>query len=237
MKRTTSLIALLTCVAGNNALAQEDNLSYTYFEAAYANLDIGFLDDNADFLEEIDDGGGWAIEGSFAITRNLFGFSSYSVTDSDATFVDPTNVLIRSNQDVKRFSAGAGFNLPVFEDGFSRADLVVRAAYTDVDFDDFNLGRSESDPIDDFDQAIDDLNEDSSDGFFADAMVRAQLGRPIEASLGARYTEIEDSDNVSVIGNVLWEFSENWGLNLSADVGDEISMYMLGIRYSFHTYD
>ena len=234
MFRFASVLTVSTCIACSPAFAQDDNLSYTYFEVDYLNLDVDVIDDNSDILDDIDDGDGWAVNGSLAFTPRFFGFSSYSVTDSDVTFVDPTNLLITSNQDVKRFSTGLGFNVPVFEEYFSRADFVARAGYTDIDFDDFDLGGTDSDPLDDFEDAVDDLNEDSSDGYFVDALIRAQIGRPLEASAGVRYTEIEESDDVSFVGNVLWEFSPSWGLDLSADVGDEVAMWMVGLRYTFH---
>jgi hypothetical protein len=104
---------------------------------------------------------------------------------------------------------------------------VLSGAYTDIDYNNFGIGGSADE--DDFD----DLNEDPSDGFFLDARFRAQLTQAIEGSIGARYTEIEEADGLSLVGNVLFELTPNWGVNLQLDAGDELITYGAGIRYSF----
>jgi hypothetical protein len=66
-----------------------------------------------------------------------------------------------------------------------------------------------------------------------DASLRSQVLTQLEASAGLRYTDIEDSSEVSFIGNALFEINPNWGINLAVDAGDDIRTYALGLRYSF----
>lgn len=207
--------------AGNS----DGNLSYTFLEVDYLNLDVDVLDDG-DLIDDIDDGGGFAINGSFAFTPTFFAFAGYSVTDSDATVVDEGEVLLSSSQDVNRLNVGLGVNFGVEPPGIGASDVVLRAAYTDIDFDDFDFGGSN-------DPDLDDLNDDSSDGYFLDARLRSQLVDWAEGSLGVRYTDIEDADEFSIVGNVLFEFTQNLGVNLEFDAADDVGYYLIGLRYSF----
>ncbi|MGH8494700.1 MAG: outer membrane beta-barrel protein [Gammaproteobacteria bacterium] len=199
------------------------DLSYTYLEADYVNLDVDAFGDAGDFVDDFDNGGGFAVRGSFAFGRALFGFADFSRTDADTNFVNDQGLRVDADQDVERVDVGVGLALPLAE----RADFVGRAAYTDIDFGDFAFGATASD------DDVDDLREDSSDGYFADARLRAQLTDRLEGSVGARYTDVQSADNVSLIGNVLFELTPNLGINLEVDAGDELKTYYLGARYSF----
>jgi hypothetical protein len=201
------------------------DLSYTNLELDYINLSIDPFDEEGTLLEDFDDGNGAALRGSFAFTDNLFAFGGYSIVDSEASFFDDGVLLISSNRDVKRFELGGGFNLPVFQTAATQTDFLGRFAYTDVDFGDFDFGAGN--------QILDDLNEDSSDGFYVDGSLRSQLASWVEVGGGIRYTEIEDADTLSFIGNALFELTPNLGINLEVDAGDDISQVFLGVRYSF----
>ena len=236
MHENPSRVAVLTLAAAvavalpvSTASAQagtDGDLSYTYFEVDYVNLDVDVVDDGEGGLEDIDDGSGYGFRGSFAFTPMFFGFADYSVTDSDATFVDENQVLLSSSQDVKRLDVGLGLNYGLDWPVVGASDAVFRLAYVDVDFDDFNFGASD-------DPDIDDLDDDGSDGYFADALLRSQLTTWADASLGVRYTDISSSEEFSLIGNVLFEFTPQWGINLELDSSDDVGYYLLGIRYSF----
>jgi hypothetical protein len=216
--------ALLSLPAG--AMAAE-RLGYTWVEADYVNLDIDAFDENQDLIEDLDDGDGWALRGSFAFTQNFFVFAGYSSTDSDATFFDDDNFPIVANVDIERGDAGVGYNMPLGGSGERQTDLVFRAAYSDIDYGDFAVGASPGD------DSFDDLDDDSSDGWFTDASLRAQLASWFEGAIGVRYTDIETADNFSVIGNALFEITPRFGINVEADVGDDVSTYMVGLRYTF----
>ncbi len=219
--------ALPIATASAQTTGTDGELSYTFLEVDYVNLDIDSVGDEGDFLDDFDNGGGYGFRGSFAFTPNFFGFADYSITDSDATFVDDEDVIFTSSQDVKRLNVGLGVNFGVDPPVIGDSDLVVRAAYVDIDFEDFNFGGGDG-------GGLDDLDADSSDGYFVDASLRSQVVTWAEASLGVRYTDIESSEEFSVIGNVLLELTPQWGLNLEFDAGDDIGYYLVGVRYSFN---
>jgi len=205
-------------VAGMTA----EDLSYTYLQADYINLDIDDVGDDGDIIDDFDNGNGYAVRGSLGFGNNWFIFGNYSKTDADITFFDDLDMLQPGNADVIRMDLGLGMALPLND----ASDLVLRGAYTDTDIDDFDVGASE-------DNSLDDLNDDDSDGYFADASWRSQVSPNIEVSLGGRYTEMENIDGLIFIGGVLFEVSEAWGISLQVDAGDELSTYSAGARLSF----
>lgn len=211
-----SSIATITAFAS----AAED-LSYSYLELDYINLNIDEVGDSGSVLDDLDNGGGWGARGSFALAPNWFLFGQYSVTDADASFIDDQNQFFRSNTDINRLDLGVGFHNPIS----STTDFVLRAAYTDIDTDGFKFGGTS-------DSSFDDLNEDSSDGFFLDAAVRSQLMESVEGSLGVRYTDLQEVDNVSLIGNLMYEISPSFGVNLGLEAGNNISHILIGFRFS-----
>lgn len=212
-----------------------EGISYTFVEGDYIIQDIdgneeGDIFDN--FVDDFDDGDGYGFHGSFAFSSNFFVFGGYTSTDSEYTFVSDEGLLIPDNEDVKTLKLGLGFFTPLS----NNLDLVIRGAYMDVDFGSYNFGATDDDDINsggDLEDAIRDLNDDSSDGYFADAGVRAQVFNWLELGGGLRYTDIDSGDDVAFFGNALFEITENMGINLGADFNDEITTYALGFRYSF----
>ena len=227
MSRSIRFLLIFSLFSLPAVVMGAENLGYTWIEADYSNLDVDTYDDDEDFIEDFDDGDGWAVRGSVAFHPNFFAFSSYSQTDSDVTFFDDDNFLITESTDVERWDVGIGFNFTLGNFEEMQTDLVARAGYSDIDFGDFAFGGSSDD------DSFDDLDEDSSDGWFADASLRSQLTSWLEGSIGVRYTDIETADNFSVIGNALFEITPSLGINVAADVGDEVSSYMIGARYTF----
>jgi len=228
---TSKLLALGICMipAAGFAADANDELSYGYVEADYMNMDIDQEDENLNvFKNDFDNGGGFGVTLSFPINDSLFIFGDYSDTESDFTFSDNSGVFVPSDTDIKRLNLGLGFVMPMND----TSDLVLSGAYSDVDYGDFNVG-ADSDEIDDLDDALDDLNEDPSDGYFVDARIRSQFAPAWEGSIGARYTDIQDADGFSLVGNVMYEFSPNFGLNLTVDAGDELVTWGAGVRYTF----
>lgn len=55
----------------------------------------------------------------------------------------------------------------------------------------------------------------------------------MEGSIGVRHTDLEQFDNLSVIGNLMYEFTPGMGLNFGMEAGSDISHYLLGLRFSF----
>lgn len=231
------LAALIgACIIPTAAMAAGD-LSYTYIEAQYLVQDVDMYEDNQVFnnvLEDFDDGDGYKVKASFAFTDNFFGFGSYSNTEADFTFIDDTGLRVPQGQDMKTLTLGLGYNQPLAI-GMGQTDFVARAAYFDTDFGEFNLGANDNEinEWDDVDDAFRDLTDDSSDGFKLDAGLRSQLVHWLEAGGGVRYTYMESEDDFSVFANLLFEINENIGINASADFGDRMSSYGVGLRYSF----
>lgn len=226
MKLYQFLIAGLALVplAG---FAQESDLSYTWVEVDYINVDIDEFGEGA--FDDLDDGDGWAIRGSYGFATSPFGFADswfvfadYSETETDVTVRDDFGILQPADTDVIRFNIGAGMAVSVND----MSDLVFRLAYSDIDVDDFNVGGTSS-------SAISDLDDDSSDGFTLDGVWRGQIAPAVELSAGLRYTDIEETDNLAFIGNALFEINQDWGINVFADVGDELSQYGVGARWTF----
>ena len=222
MKLFSTALTALAVAASGSAMAQQDRLSYSYLELNYINLDIDEVGEGGDFLDDLENGNGWGISGSLEIGESWFVFADYSDTESDTGFVNDQGLFFSSDTDIKRLNLGAGFHMPMNDN----ADFVLRAAYTDFDRDRFNFGATD-------DARVGDLRDDSSDGYFADASIRAQLLDALEGSLGVRYTDVEETDNIGLIGSLLWEFTPGWGIALGVEAGDEIRTWNVGMRFSF----
>jgi hypothetical protein len=219
------LLAAAVCLMPLTGFAADasDDLSYGYIEADYINLDIDQPGEDDVFEGDFDNGGGLGASASIPLSEVFFLFADYSETDSDFSFADNTGRFIPGNTDLQRVNLGGGFVMPLT----SGADVVIRGAYSDLDFSHFGFGGTPGD------DSLDDLDEDPSDGWMADVAWRAQLTEAIETSLGARYTDIEAADGVSFIGSLLFELSPNWGINLQVDAGDELITYGAGVRMTF----
>jgi len=229
--------SLLACAILMPASAfAAEGISYTYIEADYLIQDIDYYEDNDffdNFSDDIDDGDGYNIRASFALTDNIFTFGSYSTTDADFSYIDDGGGFVNRSEDVNTLKLGLGFNTPISD----TLDFVATGGYTDVDLGDFSLGRNKNDDLnstDDIQDAFDDLNEDDSDGYFVDVGGRAQLANWLEFGAGVRYTDLDYGDSTSVFGNFLFEVSDNLGINLGGDFGDDVNTYSLGLRYSFN---
>lgn len=199
-----------------------DNLSYAYIEVGYINLDIDQPGEGNIFEGDFDNGGGYGISGSLPLSEQFFLFADWTETESDFGFVDNVGLYIPGDVDIKRLNLGAGFVMPLS----TGADIVIRGAYTDIDYNSFNFGATSS-------NSLNDLDDDPSDGWMADIAWRAQWTQAIEGSVGVRYTDIESVDNVSFIGNILFELSPNWGINLQVDAGDDLVTWGAGVRMTF----
>ncbi|MDP1932175.1 MAG: hypothetical protein Q8L60_12035 [Gammaproteobacteria bacterium] len=220
MKLYQSVLAGVLLVPAG-AMAQE-GLSYTWLELDYVNLDIDRVGDGGNIADDFDNGGGFGVQGSLAISDNFFLFANYSDTKADVNFINDAGLFVPAKTDIKKIDLGLGFHTPIA----TNTDLVFTGAYTDSDRDRFRFGATG-------DKSLDDLNDDGSDGFFVDAALRSQLTPWLEGSLGARYTDIESVDGVSVIGNLLFELTPALSLNLGVDAGDELSTWVAGVRFSF----
>lgn len=209
----TSLAALAAMSAAVPAAQAAEGLSYGYVEGDYVNLDV----------ENFDDGDGYKVDFSVPLGERFFLYGNYSETDADFNYSSNLDgVVLPGNTDILKFGIGLGFIMPMS----TNTDFVVSGGYADIDFDDFELGSSSS-------ITGHNLRNDPSDGYNVDAYFRSQLSNSVEGSLGARYTDIEGYDGFSLVASVMYELTPNWGINLEADAGSDLTSWSAGVRYSF----
>lgn len=106
MKLHHALAAAL--LAGASATASAGDLSYTWLEAGYARSD----------RDALDNGNGFGLRGSGAITDSFHFFGGYERTDHD-------------DFDLADWRAGIGYNLAVSDN----VDLIARVSYEKADYD------------------------------------------------------------------------------------------------------
>lgn len=207
MKRLHLLLPALLLTSAS-VMAQEQ-FSYTWIEADFVNMEIDGYDSDDSISSNFNDGNGWGLSASYGFAPNWFIFTGYSSVQADVDFVNNQGQSFNSDTDINRFDLGFGYYMRMNE----QADWVFSAAYINID--------------------ADDSGRDADDGFFLDAALRAQLLDRLEGSVGVRYTDIEDVDNLSLIGNVLFEITPEVGFNLGADIGDDLTMWVAGVRVNF----
>jgi hypothetical protein len=220
--RILSSLAAIVIVAITPSIGDAaEGLDYSYLQLDFVGRDIDAYDDNAGVIEDFDDGSGIAIEGSLEIGQSFFIFGGFSETESDVSFSNSDVFPLPAETDIQRFDLGIGTMIEIND----RLDFVGRLGYVDIDFGDFRFGASS-------DIDANDLRNDSSDGYLVDAGVRSQLLENLEGSLGLRHLDIEGIDNTSLLGSLLFELSPSWDIEFAVDVGDDVSTYLLGIRFS-----
>lgn len=210
-----------------SGMAVED-LSYTYIEAGYLNMDIDDFGDDGSFEDDFDNGSGWALRGSWGFDGGPMGadtwfiFADWMETEADTDVRDDTGVFFPADTDVVRFNLGAGMALPLND----MSQMVFKVGYSDLDIDDFNIGGTA-----DEDFEFDQLNEDSSDGYFLEGAWRGQVTPQLEVAAGLRYTDIEETDGFGFVGNAIYEFTDQIGGIVFADIGSDVGTYGIGIRF------
>src|SRR5690606_39032821 len=157
---STALLAASAALPVSAFAAQD--ISYRYVEVEYVVQDVDMYEDDDAFdniIEDVDDGDGFKIGASFSFTNNLFIFGNYAQTSADFTFLTDNGGVIPRDHYVKTLHLGLRYFAPIS----TYVDFVVRAAYMDVDLDEFSLGQTDQDIGDDdtdFSAAWNDLNED-----------------------------------------------------------------------------
>jgi hypothetical protein len=224
MKRLNLKLALALTGAGLVPAVgfAAEGLSYTYGELDYINLDVDQPGEDIFPREDFDNGDGYKIDASIALGERFFIYGNYADTTADFNYRDQNNVLLPADTDIIKAGLGVGAILPMN----TNTDFVVSGGYLDVDFDKFRLGATGN-------PSLNDLGDDSSDGFSIDGLLRSQLTPKLEGSIGGRYIDVQSIDGFSVIANLMYEFTPNWGLNLSADAGSDLVTWAAGVRYSF----
>lgn len=209
------------------------DLNYTDIQLDYIVQNVDLYQDNQVFenvVEDIDDGTGFGLSGSYAFTQNMFVFGNYSNTEADFTYTNDAGMRVREGEDIKTMQLGLGYFAPLTR----QMDFVGRLSYMDVDYGELEFGETNNDvnQFDDIDNAFRDLTEDSSDGYSIDVGVNSQIVEWLEAGGGLRYTDLDSGDDFGVFGNLLFEINPNMGVNVAVDFGDMVSFYSLGLRLS-----
>ena len=224
MQRLNVKLALALATAGLLPAAgfAAEGLSYNFVEVGYVNLDVDQPGEDTFPRGDFDNGDGFEAKVSWALSDRFFIYGNYSETEADFGYRNNAGVRFPGNTDVIKFGAGVGAVFPMS----NNTDFVVSGGYMDIDFDRFRLGASGN-------SSVNDLKNDPSDGFSVDALMRSQLSERFEASIGARYIDIQSIDGFSLIANLMYEFTPNWGLNFSVDAGSDLGTWAAGVRYSF----
>ena len=218
----------LVSILSTGAFAQQQQqgqvsaLNYTWMEIDYVSLDIDQVGGRTAFMRDLDDGDGFGIRGSFELAPRWFGFADYLETESELRFETQQGLFLDVDTDIRRINVGIGHYMPVN----GSTDAVFRAAYTDFERDRVRFGAIGG-PV------SNQLADDSSDGYFLDASVRAQLDPRFEGSLGIRYTDIDHTDDFGLIGNLIFELNPELSAIFELEAASGISQWLLGLRYNF----
>jgi hypothetical protein len=224
MKRLNVKLALALASASLLPAAgfAAEGLSYNFAELSYVNLDVDQPGEDTFPRGDLDNGNGYKVDFSVALGNRFFVYGNYANTNADLNYRDNNGVVLPGDTDIIKAGLGIGATMPVS----TNTDFVVSGGYLDVDFDKFRFGATGN-------PSLHDLGDDTSDGFSIDAMLRSQLMPKLEGSIGARYIDVQTIDGFSVIANLMYEFTPNWGLNLSVDAGSDLATWAAGVRYSF----
>ena len=227
MKRQLCLLGAAALIPmGAMAAESSSDLSYTYFEVHHVGLDIdGYKEGSSvrDRIRDLDNGDGWGVSGSFAVNDSFFVFADYADTDGDVSYKNNAGLVIPRSSSAKKLDLGLGWHRALDD----ATDLVLSGGYTDLDLGKFRIGNTGH-------GGVHDLKDDSSDGYFLGAGVRAQLTSWLEGGLGARYTDFGGGDdNFSGVANLMAEITPNIGVNVGVDIGDQLATWTAGLRYSF----
>ncbi len=223
----TLTVATLLSTAPVTTLAQQQGqtstLNYTWAEIDYVRLDIEQVGGRASFMRDLDEGNGFGIRGSYELAPRWFVFANYAETESDLRLETQQGLFLDAETDVRRIDVGVGHYMPVLNDS---SHAVFRAAYTDFERDRFRFGT-----VGGF--VSPNLADDTSNGYFLDASIRSQLDQRFEGSLGVRYTDIDHTDDVGLIGNLIFEMSPELSAVFELEAASDLSQWLVGLRYNF----
>jgi opacity protein-like surface antigen len=156
-----------------------------------------------DFDDLNADGDTLGINGSAAVSENFHVFASYGVGEVD----DGIDTL-----DVDTWNAGIGYNTSLSES----VDLVVGLSYEYIDLSAPGFG------------SVDD------NGFGVSVGLRMAASDKLEIDAGIAYVDMSDNgDNTAFGGGLLYSFTENFALGLSASFDDDVTAYNIGGRFYF----
>ncbi len=233
--RTTVLLTGLGSLAlaglvpvASRAAGHETDLDYTYIQLNGISRDIKGVGTNSDPVNRFDNGSGVGLFGSYQFAPKWFLFGDYSSTNSDVNYTSSTIYSLPSDTDIKRLDFGFGTHRPITD----RIDFVGRLGYTDVDYGKFKIGAGGGLFSGGLSGLGNRLSSDTSDGYIVDAAVRAPLTHSLQGEIGVRHLDINTVTSNNIIGSLLYQFSDDWGLDFGVDAGSDISTYVLGVRFT-----
>jgi Ax21 family sulfation-dependent quorum factor len=206
-------LALALALAVAPFAASADGISYTYVEGGYAQLNQDLPQPD---IGEIDDikATGYFLQGSAALSPDFHIFGGYRSGDDDVRVTVPFVGSGEVGTDLSQFSVGAGYHHSINE----RTDFVAEVAYlnTKIDVEGDEEGAQEGD-----------------DGRIS-VGVRHMLSDSFEGWIKGHYTDGDAYDSAfsATLGGQ-FHFTPVWGVTGEVEVGNDASMFSLGVRASF----
>lgn len=196
-----------TLLAGASAAASAGDLSYAYLEAGYARSD----------RDALDNGNGFGVRGSGAITDSFHFFGGYERTDHD-------------DFDLADWRAGIGYNLAVSDN----VDLIARVSYEKADYDIIGDGdgygvevgvRAALSPAFEASAGVRHRDIDFDGQIACIAVVPTPPGCVFAA-------EADGSDTAFYVGGQ-YKFNPQWGIAAEVSFSDADNRVFVGPRISF----
>jgi opacity protein-like surface antigen len=192
-----------------SAVAQENDISYNYIQAAYGKGEVDVEGYDFDF-----DVAG--LSGSFAITDSLFLRAAYGRAESEMKFLG-------AKIELDNYEIGLGYRYGLA----ARTDLVLGASWI----------RSEAGV--DYDEAVLFATNDfanisaSESGYSLDAGFRHLLTSQFEVGASIIYSDIADDDGVELSFGALYHFANTFSVGAGYTAGEDSSVWSIGARLNF----
>ena len=174
---------------------------------AFAANDLSYTYIEGSYLDiDVDDadadGDGFGIAGSVALTELFLVFGSFASAELDGP--------MGFDVDFDTWEFGAGVNYPLG----NNLDAVGRLSYLNVEVDVPGLGNADD------------------DGFGLYGGLRGRLAAPVELEGGIAYADLDEAgDDTSLVLAGRYYFTDQWAAGLSADIGDDVTVWGLNVRW------
>jgi len=203
-------LALALALAIAPFAASADELSYTYVEGGYAQLN---QDGEQGAGLDIDDieAAGFFVGGSAALGETFHVFGGYRSGNDDVRVTALGVGSAEFDTDLSQFNIGLGYHHSIS----NRTDLVTEVSYIKTDVE------------------IEGASEDGDDGRVS-VGVRHMLADSFEGWIKGHYSDgdfYDGSFSASIGGQ--FKFNQTWGVVGDVEVGDDQSIFMIGARASF----
>lgn len=195
MKARMLALAGLLAIPGA-ALATD--LNYNYVEVDYVTVDVDDIDEDFD---------GWAVNGSFLLSEQVFLFGGYSDISSDR--------IGGFKLSTEGVTLGMGYRYELSR----QTDLNFAAA--------FERAKAKAELSGFGSESV------SESGYSLAVGVRHMAAPQLELGVGAVYVDIGDADDTSANANLLWHVTDVVALGVSLSLGSDATGYAAGVRFKF----